>query len=100
MAAPKTNVIYGRYANGVKLVMRDGGWQGLGTCSVKYVGTEGWVETGDSGAIRVTIARWFTPNDRQIGEVGLTPDVEVLYPEEFSETDIKLEKAIELLGAS
>ncbi|NUQ64306.1 MAG: Gfo/Idh/MocA family oxidoreductase [Pirellulales bacterium] len=53
MAAPKTNVIYGRYANGVKLVMRDGGWQGLGTCSVQYVGTEGWVETGDSGAIRV-----------------------------------------------
>lgn len=53
MAAPKTNVIYGRYPNGVKLVMRDGGWQGLGTCSVKYVGTEGWVETGDSGAIRV-----------------------------------------------
>ena len=53
MAAPKTNVIHGRYANGVKLVMRDGGWQGLGTCSVKYVGTEGWVETGDSGAIRV-----------------------------------------------
>ena len=54
MAAPKTNVIYGRYANGVKLVMRDGGWQGLGTCSVKYVGTEGWVETGDSGAMRVS----------------------------------------------
>ena len=53
MAAPKTNIIYGRYANGVKLVMRDGGWQGLGTCSVKYVGTEGWVETGDSGAIQV-----------------------------------------------
>ena len=53
-AAPKTNVIYGRYANGVKLVMRDGGWQGLGSCSVKYVGTEGWVETGDSGAIRVS----------------------------------------------
>ncbi len=53
MAAPKTNVIYGRYANGVKLVMRDGGWQGLGTCSVKYVGTEGWIETGDSGAIQV-----------------------------------------------
>ncbi len=53
MAAPKTNVIYGRYANGVKLVMRDGGWQGLGTCSVKYIGTEGWIETGDSGAIRV-----------------------------------------------
>ena len=54
MAAPKTNVIFGRYANGVRLVMRDGGWQGLGTCSVQYVGTEGWVETGDSGAMRVS----------------------------------------------
>ena len=37
------------YANGVKLVMREGGWNGLGTCSVRFEGTEGWVETGDSG---------------------------------------------------
>jgi len=31
-----------RYANGVKLVMRETGWMGLGTCSVRYEGDEGW----------------------------------------------------------
>jgi hypothetical protein len=29
--------------------MRDDGWLGLGTCSVRYVGKDGWVETGDTG---------------------------------------------------
>ena len=42
------------YANGVKLVMRDQGWMGLGTCSARYVGEEGWVETGDSGRMAVS----------------------------------------------
>ena len=41
------------YENGVKLVMRVGGWLGLGTCSIRFVGDEGWVETGDSGAMRI-----------------------------------------------
>ena len=39
------------YADGVKLVMRSAGWLGLGTCSIRIEGTEGWVETGDSGKI-------------------------------------------------
>jgi len=42
------------YANGVKLVMRDQGWLGMGTCSARYVGEEGWVETGDSGRMAVS----------------------------------------------
>jgi predicted dehydrogenase len=42
-----------RYANGVKLVMRETGWLGLGTCSVRFEGTEGWVETGDKAEIKV-----------------------------------------------
>jgi len=42
-----------RYANGVKLVMRETGWLGLGTCSVRFEGDEGWVETGDRGDMRV-----------------------------------------------
>jgi len=41
------------YANGVKLIMRKDGWLGLGTCSVRFVGEDGWVETGDSGAMKV-----------------------------------------------
>ena len=46
--------IYCRYANGVKLVHRDSGWLGLGTCSVRFEGDNGWVETGDSGKIEVS----------------------------------------------
>lgn len=42
-----------RYANGVKLVMRETGWMGLGTCSVRFEGDEGWVETGDRGEFKV-----------------------------------------------
>jgi predicted dehydrogenase len=48
---PSGNTIFARYANGVKLVMRLGGWRGLGTCPVRFEGDEGWVETGDSGSI-------------------------------------------------
>ena len=46
--------IYCRYANGVKLVHRDSGWLGLGTCSVRFEGDNGWVETGDTGKIEVS----------------------------------------------
>jgi hypothetical protein len=38
-----------RYANGVKLVMRNDGWLGLGSCPVRFEGDAGWVETGDNG---------------------------------------------------
>jgi predicted dehydrogenase len=37
------------YDDGLKLVMRSEGWMGLGTCSARYEGETGWVETGDSG---------------------------------------------------
>jgi predicted dehydrogenase len=57
-----TNIVC-RYANGVKLVLdflktpfgdRAPNWNTrLGTCPVKFVGDEGWVETGDSGEIEV-----------------------------------------------
>jgi predicted dehydrogenase len=50
---PEDNTITGRYANGVKLIMRHEGWLGLGTCPVRFEGDEGWVETGDSGDIEV-----------------------------------------------
>ena len=49
----KNVVIVGRYANGVKLILRESGWIGLGTLPVRFEGDEGWVETGDSGRIVV-----------------------------------------------
>jgi carboxyl-terminal processing protease len=53
----------------------------------------------DQGAVRVTIARWLTPLERQINEVGLAPDVEVEFTEEDFNAGIdpQLDKAIELL---
>jgi carboxyl-terminal processing protease len=53
----------------------------------------------DQGAIRVTIARWLTPNERQINELGLTPDFDVEITEEdlLAEKDTQLEKAIQIL---
>ena len=57
---PSANKITARYANGVKLVLdflktpfaeRPGWVQHLGTCPVRFVGDEGWVEAGDSGEI-------------------------------------------------
>lgn len=56
--SPDGNTIHAKYANGVKLIMRQGGfsgegeWLGLGTCPVRFEGDEGWVETGDSGQIK------------------------------------------------
>ena len=59
---PVDNMISARYANGVKLVLtclpspfgqRQGWVQSLGTCPVRFVGEEGWVETGDNGGIEV-----------------------------------------------
>ena len=43
-----------RYENGVKLVMRDNGWNGAlntGSCSFRIEGDKGWVETGDQTRI-------------------------------------------------
>jgi len=39
------------YGNGVKLVLRESGWLGLGSCPVRFEGDTGWVETGDNGDI-------------------------------------------------
>ncbi|SPE52476.1 Oxidoreductase domain-containing protein [Verrucomicrobia bacterium] len=46
---PQGDELHARYANGVKLVLRDNGWIGLGSCPVRYEGDTGWVETGDDG---------------------------------------------------
>jgi carboxyl-terminal processing protease len=59
-----------------------------------------WVPLSqEQGAIRVTIARWLTPKERQIHGVGLAPDVVVELTEEdiAAERDPQLEQALELL---
>lgn len=53
----------------------------------------------DFGAIRLTIARWLTPNGRQIQEEGLAPNISIDISEEDIETltDSQLNRAIEYL---
>jgi len=63
---------------------------------------QNWIELdGDNGAIRVTIARWLTPDSRQINDVGLTPDVQVDYTQEDFDAglDPQLDKAVEIMLA-
>ena len=35
------------------------------------------VEFSDGSGLIITTARWFTPKGRTIGDVGITPDIEV-----------------------
>jgi carboxyl-terminal processing protease len=53
----------------------------------------------ESGAVRVTIARWYTPDGRSIEEDGLLPDIEVAISEDdvAAGRDPQLQRAIELL---
>ncbi|QYK50704.1 MAG: S41 family peptidase [Anaerolineales bacterium] len=56
----------------------------------------------DQGALRVTIARWLTPEGRQIHGLGLEPDYAVLLTQEDvdAQRDPQLDEAIRLLGGN
>jgi len=54
---------------------------------------------GDNGAVRVTIARWYTPDGRTIHELGITPDVTVALTEadRAAGNDPQLDEAVRQL---
>lgn len=56
-------------------------------------------ELSDGSLLRVTTARWFTPNDRQINGEGLAPDIVVPISQEDVEADRdpQLDRAVEYL---
>jgi carboxyl-terminal processing protease len=63
---------------------------------------QNWVPlSNNQGAARVTIARWLTPDERQIDHIGLMPDVIVeMTAEDFeSELDPQLDAAMETMLA-
>ena len=45
---PKDGQLHAKYANGVKLILRNEGWLKMGSCPVRFEGETGWVETGDN----------------------------------------------------
>lgn len=62
---------------------------------------QNWIPLiNNNGAIRITIARWLTPEGRQIQEDGLEPDFVVELSEQDLENgiDTQLEKAKEILS--
>ena len=72
----------------------------VGVTSFGKGSVQNWVPlSNDQGAVRVTIAKWLTPNERTIHEEGLEPDVVVELTEEDFEADLdpQLDKAIEVL---
>lgn len=72
----------------------------VGTTTYGKGSVQNWIPlNNDQGAVKVTIARWLTPDGRLIHEVGLTPDFVVELTEEDFEASIdpQLDKAIELL---
>ena len=54
----------------------------------------------DGSSVKITVAKWLTPNKRSINLEGITPDVVVEYTRENAEAkeDPQMNKAIELLN--
>ena len=72
----------------------------VGVTSFGKGSVQNWIPLNNQqGAVRVTIAKWLTPNERTIHDVGLEPDVVVEISDEDieNEFDTQLEKAIEIL---
>ena len=56
-------------------------------------------EFGDGSTLKVTIARWFTPDGVNIDEDGIVPDIEVEFTEEdfVNETDPQRDRAVQII---
>jgi carboxyl-terminal processing protease len=59
-------------------------------------------DLSDNSSIKITVAKWLTPNGNFITDVGLDPDYEIEITDEdyAQERDPQLERAIELLSGS
>lgn len=68
---PENGQLVARYANGVKLVIRNDGWLPLGSCPVRFEGDAGWIETGDSGKFVLSSPALLA--GRKVAEIGGYP---------------------------
>lgn len=76
----------------------------VGTTSYGKGIVQNTLSLNDGTAIKLTVAKYYTPNGNDIHEIGITPDVEIDLPEELKtqldisyEEDVQLQKAIEVL---
>lgn len=56
-------------------------------------------EFGDGSSVKITVAKWLTPNGDSINDAGIKPDIEIeMTPKDYEENkDPQMEKAIEIL---
>jgi len=60
-----------RYDDGVELVFREKNWIPLGSCPVRFEGSDGWVEAGDSGKMVLSSPELLA--GRKVEEIGGYP---------------------------
>ena len=55
----------------------------------------------DGSSLKITVALWYTPNDKNIDEQGIKPDIEVKedWTKEKVGEDIMIKKALTILNA-
>lgn len=73
----------------------------LGATTYGKGSVQNWIPlNSEESGVRITIARWLTPNRSQINEKGLTPDVIVEMTEDDykAERDPQLDRALQLLA--
>ena len=102
---PFPSLVDERSASASELVV--GAWQDYGLVTV--IGTttfgKGVVQSQrdlvNGGGLRLTIARWLSPNRNSIHKLGITPDIEVVWEAEARnaspDADPQLQRAIDFL---
>lgn len=68
---PKDGELVCRYDDGVELVFREKNWIPLGSCPVRFEGSDGWVEAGDSGKMVLSSPELLA--GRKVEEIGGYP---------------------------
>ncbi len=80
----------------------------IGTVTYGKGLVQGIYELEDGSGLRITIAKYYTPSDVCIQDIGIIPDIEIEVADEFKrmpvsaipfEEDIQLQRAMEELGA-
>lgn len=69
----------------------------VGTRSFGKGSVQEYLPVTNETSLKVTIARWLTPNGTSLSDGGLKPDFEIK-PKESDKTDVVLEKVLEILN--
>ena len=60
-----------------------------------------WITLEDKGAVKLTIAKWLTPNKDWIHKIGIVPDIAFTFPSSTpAGSDPVLDRALTVLGTS